>query len=605
MCVPGNHDVKLVRKLRGRGVQVKHGLAQTLEDIERVHPGVRPQFQKQLAEFLDSLVSHFVLDDGKLVIAHAGLKEEFHGRASGHVREFALYGDTTGERDEYGLPVRRDWAAEYRGEAIVVYGHTPVASAQWLNKTINIDTGCVFGGQLTALRYPELETVSVDARETYCESPRPFLNIDDGRSKQHRSEDILDASDVIGKKIVSTRLRPNITIREENATAALEVVSRFAVDPKWLIYLPPTMSPPETSKLEGFLEHPAEAFHYYRENGIQNVVCQEKHMGSRAVVTVCKNSDAARDQFGVMDDTQGIVVTRTGRKFFSDNGSEEEFISRLASALTSSDFWRRFNTEWVCLDCELMPWSAKAQELLKRQYAAVGAAARASLPSSIESLRKTADLLPEVDSDLLRVLRSLENSQSNVEKFTRSYRNYCWPVNSINDLKLAPFHILATEKSVHVDKTHRWHMDEIAQLCAADEDILLATRNIEVDLNDESSIATATKWWQEMTSSGGEGMVVKPMDFVIQNENRIVQPAIKCRGKEYLRIIYGPDYDSERNLNRLRNRHLGRKRSLAEREFALGVESLERFVRSEPLRNVHQCVFGVLALESEPVDPRL
>ncbi len=130
-------------------------------------------FCKELADFLDGLVSHYVLDDGKLVVAHAGMKEEMQGRGSGKVRDFALYGETTGETDEFGLPVRYDWAKEYRGQAMVVYGHTPVPEPEWLNRTVNIDTGCVFGGKLTALRYPEKEFVSVPAARTYCEPARP------------------------------------------------------------------------------------------------------------------------------------------------------------------------------------------------------------------------------------------------------------------------------------------------------------------------------------------------------------------------------------------------------------------------------------------------
>ena len=126
--------------------------------------------------FLDGLVSHYVLDDGKLVVAHAGMKEEMQGRGSGKVRDFALYGETTGETDEFGLPVRYDWAAEYRGTAMVVYGHTPVPEPEWLNRTINIDTGCVFGGKLTALRYPERELVSRPGRARPTAEPaRPFL----------------------------------------------------------------------------------------------------------------------------------------------------------------------------------------------------------------------------------------------------------------------------------------------------------------------------------------------------------------------------------------------------------------------------------------------
>jgi protein phosphatase len=148
-------------------------------------------------------------------------------------------------------------------------------------------------------------------------------------------------------------------------------------------------------------------------------------------------------------------------------------------------------------------------------------------------------------------------------------------------------------------------MQTLADICRADEGLLLATEHKAVDLTDLDSQASATGWWTALTERGGEGMVVKPLNWVVHGKKGLVQPAVKCRGREYLRIIYGPDYTADEHLPRLRTRSLGRKRSLALREFALGIEALERFVRHEPLRRVHECVFGVLALESEPVDPRL
>ena len=291
ICVPGNHDVKLVRALRGKNVNPTYGLAESLSQLEKEST----EFKTQIIEFLDGLVSHYVLDNGKLVVAHAGMKAELQGRASGRVREFALYGETTGETDDFGLPIRIDWADEYRGTAMVVYGHTPVAEPQWVNRTINIDTGCVFGGKLTALRYPERELVSVPARQTYYEPTKPLLVGGNSDSRLRTAEtqhsgDILDIDDVLGKRIISTRLHNNVTIREENTITALEVISRFAVDPKWLIYLPPTMSPTETTNIPGLLEHPTQAFTYYRKQGISNVIWEEKHMGSRAVVIVCQGS---------------------------------------------------------------------------------------------------------------------------------------------------------------------------------------------------------------------------------------------------------------------------------------------------------------------------
>src|SRR5438552_992768 len=235
LCVPGNHDIKLMRKLRGKDVQITHGLADSLQQLDKESP----EFRAQVSDFLDELVSHYVLDEGKLVVAHAGMKEEMQGRGSGKVRDFALYGETTGETDEFGLPVRWNWAAEYRGRAIVVYGHTPVPEADWLNRTINLDTGCVFGGRLTALRYPEKELVSVPATAMYAEPAKAFLSEEEtvaSLTSQQVHDDLLDIDDVIGKRIVTTRLHHNVTVREENALAALEVMSRFAANPKWLIY---------------------------------------------------------------------------------------------------------------------------------------------------------------------------------------------------------------------------------------------------------------------------------------------------------------------------------------------------------------------------------
>lgn len=601
VCVPGNHDLKLVRKLKGRDVQVTHGLAESLAQLD----GEPAEFRQKAAAFLDGLVSHYVFDEGKLVVAHAGMKEEMQGRGSGKVRDFALYGETTGETDECGLPVRLDWAAGYRGKAMVVYGHTPVAEPEWLNGTINVDTGCVFGGKLTALRYPEKELVSVPARREYYAPAKPFLptgNVPGNElSAQQHHDDLLDIEDVAGKRIIETRLQRAVTIREENATAALEVMSRFAANPKWLIYLPPTMSPPETTRRDGYLEYPEEAFAYYRKEGAGTVICEQKHMGSRAVVIVCRDEGAAKKQFGVTDEGIGICYTRTGRRFFTDAGLEAGFLARVHAAVSSAGLWEELATDWLCLDCELMPWSAKAQDLLRQQYAPAGAAAAASLPQAVAALEGAARRNPQMSA-------LVEEYKSRLEMTTRyveAYRHYCWPVHSLDDLRLAPFHLLASEGHVHFDQNHPWHMERLSRLSVEDPGFLVATPYRMVDLADASSEAEATLWWNQLTESGGEGMVVKPFDFVHRGRRGPAQPAVKCRGREYLRIIYGPEYTRPEHLARLRERALNGKRSLAIREFALGLEGLERFVRKEPLRRVHECVFGVLALESEPVDPRL
>jgi protein phosphatase len=597
-CVAGNHDVKLSKALRGRDVKLTHGLAESLEQLK----DSTSEAKTEVAEFLDGLVSHYVFDDGRLVVAHAGLREEMHGRGSGMVRQFAMYGETTGETDEYGLPVRYNWAADYRGKAMVVYGHTPVPESEWLNNTICIDTGCVFGGKLTALRYPERELVAVQAQRTYYEPIRPLRAAEPARlSVQQEHDDLLDIDDVTGKRLIETRLHRSVTIREENAVAALEVMSRFAINPKWLIYLPPTMSPSETSQSSGFLERPEEALDYYRKNGVETVVCEEKHMGSRAVIVVCKDEAVARTRFGVEGEGRGAIYTRTGRKFFSDISLEREILDRLVIALEKSEMWKTFETEWFCFDCEVMPWSAKAEDLLRTQYAPTGAAANSALSALGELLEKAI----EVGLDVEGLSRSFKERHELVMRYVGAYRQYCWPVNGIADIRVAPFHLLATEGATHFDKTHVWHMESLATLCQADPKLLLATPFQSAHLDDAAGVKSIIEWWESLTARGGEGIVVKPLDFVARGKRGLIQPAIKSRGPEYLRIIYGPEYSRPEHLERLRNRGLSTKRSMALREFALGAEALERFVAREPLRRVHECVFGVLAMESEPVDPRL
>lgn len=603
ICVPGNHDIKFMRAIWGKDVRITHGLADSLKQFEEADKHWHG-LSRIAAEFINKMVSHYVLDDGKLVVAHAGMKEEMQGRGSGKVRDFALFGETTGETDEYGLPVRYNWAAEYRGKAMVVYGHTPVAEPEWLNRTINIDTGCVFGGKLTALRYPERELVSVPAQHTYYESAKPFLQVDAAApalTVQQQQDELLDIEDVMGKRIIQTRLQRSITIREENAISALEVMSRFAVNPKWLIYLPPTMSPCETSKREGLLEHPDEAFAYYLHEGVHKVVCEQKHMGSRAVVVVCRDKDTARRRFGVMEGEAGVCYTRTGRRFFADAELESQFLDRLRGAVDAAGVWETLKTDWVCLDCELMPWSAKAKELLQRQYAPTGASARAGLAAATDALSKAA--LSNIDLEIMANRYRARTAAADL--YVEAYRRYCWPVQSLADLKLAPFHLLASEGTVHSAREHTWHMENLAGICQHDPGLLLATPYHVIDLTQTNEQERGTAWWQELTTAGGEGMVVKPLEFLAKGRKGLAQPAVKVRGREYLRIIYGPEYTLPENLQRLRHRGLGAKKSLALREFALGLEALERFVHKEPLRRTHECVFGVLALESEPVDPRL
>ncbi|MEH6373309.1 polynucleotide kinase-phosphatase [Streptomyces sp. KLMMK] len=640
LCVPGNHENKLGRWLKGKKVRPTHGLAETIEQLER-EDARDPAFRAQVREFIDGLVSHYVLDGGKLVVCHAGLPEKYHGRTSGRVRSHALYGDTTGETDEFGLPVRYPWAEDYRGSAAVVYGHTPNPSATWLNNTICLDTGAVFGGRMTALRWPERELVDVPAEQVWYEPARPLASDapggEDGRP--------LDLSDVTGRRVVETRHMGRVAVKEENAAAALEVMSRFSVDPRLLPYLPPTMAPCATSQEEGYLEHPAEAFAAYRADGVRQVVCEEKHMGSRAVALVCRDADVARERFGATGGASGALYTRTGRPFFDDPAMTERVLRRLSRTVASAGLWEELETDWLLLDAELMPWSLKAQGLLRHQYAAVGAASGAVFPGAIAALESAA----ERGVDVSGLLDRQRERAADAAAFTEAYRRYCWTTgdsahgwpgeqaetqslrrvgakgtDGLDGIRMAPFQILAVQGRSLAGLPHDEQLALIDRMIEAEmygsesnngicaytpvymNRLLAPTRRLVVDTEDEASVAAGVQWWLDLTGAGGEGMVVKPLQALVRTAGgRLVQPGVKCRGREYLRIIYGPEYTRPDNLARLRARHLGHKRSLALREYALGLEALDRLAAGEPLWRVHEAVFGVLALESEPVDPRL
>jgi protein phosphatase len=564
------------------------------------------EFQREALEFLNTLVSHLVLDGGALVVAHAGLPERYHGRSSGRVKAFCLYGETTGELDGYGLPVRVDWTHDYQGQALVVYGHYPTTTVRRTNRTIGLDTGCAFGGELSALRYPEGTVVSVKARRVYYEPTKPVPNT--------VFDQPLPIGCVLGGKAIETTLLGPVSIKTDQAAPALELMGRFSVDTRWLIYLPPTMSPCETSGLDDYLEYPADALSYYSYMGISKVICETKHMGSRAVVVVARDVASAKARFGVTGVAIGSIYTRMGRPFFPDQGLEETLLARLSAALTSSGFWDRMETNWVALDCELLPWSAKAGNLISDHYAPVGWAGLGGLAAAertLESILERQDLPCEERTNLSELRERFAERQSGVKGFVDALGQYCWKTDGLNGIKLAPFQILAVEGRVPKELDHASHLGLIKEHLLHDP-LFLATDNLVVDLSDPASLNSGLEFWQELTGRGGEGIVVKPLTGVFslgeggRNKNdRLVQPAVKCRGREYLRIIYGPEYTLPSNLARLKERTLGRKRMLAAKEYALGLEALQRFTAYAPPDKVHECVFSVLALESEPIDPRL
>ncbi|MFH5229610.1 polynucleotide kinase-phosphatase [Antrihabitans spumae] len=576
LCVSGNHEAKLVRALGRRDVKPTHGLQETLDQLAAEDD----TFVAEVRQFCDGLVAHYVLDDGNLVVAHAGLKEKYHGRASGRVRAFALYGDTSGETDEFGLPVRYPWADDYRGSATVLYGHTPVPTTEWVNNTMCLDTGCVFGGSLTALRYPEREVVSVPARATYYEPVRPL-------APPQRDPEVLKLTDILAHRVIETEHMGRVSLREENAAGALEVMSRFAIPPAELLYLPPTMSPVDSSSRDGVLEHPDEAFGHYAKRSVDRVICEEKHMGSRGIVRVAR-------------DGSGVIYSRTGRAFFSEE-QQTSVLSRIADAVTTAGLWAELDKTWLLIDAEILPWTAKAEAMVRSQYAKVGAAATTALQATIDVLSAAAARGTDV-GDLLSRSRT---RAVNAALFVDSYRRYVRPIATELGIQVAPFQVIAGDRATYETRDHRWHLDIADRLVAADPELFRATRRFVVETADGSSCSAGAAWWEELTAHGGEGMVVKPLDNLVRGQKGLVQPGLKVRGREYLRIIYGADYTDASTLARLKQRNLGQKRSMALREYALGLDAVRRAVAGEPVWRVHQCVFGILAMESEAVDPRL
>jgi hypothetical protein len=319
-------------------------------------------------------------------------------------------------------------------------------------------------------------------------------------------------------------------------------------------------------------------------------------MGSRAVVLLSRNPE----RFEAPEGWRGVVHTRTGRAFFSGDLAER-FLERLDKAVEAAGLWSELETDWMLLDAEILPWSFKAGAMIREQYASVGAAATAALPAAVRALEQAASAGVGV-GDLLDRTRVREQ---NAQGYVRSYRNYSASADGLRGVQLAPFQLLATEGSTYSAKSHAWHLEIADRLSAVDPEFIRATQSMIVNLADQESEDAATAWWESLTASGGEGMVVKPLDNLVRGERGLVQPGIKVRGREYLRIIYGPDYTTEPHLKRLRDRNLAHKRSMALREYALGIEALERVAAGEPLWKIHQAVFAVLAMESEPVDPRL
>ncbi|MFE4893780.1 polynucleotide kinase-phosphatase [Peribacillus butanolivorans] len=595
--IDSNHGWKIARWLGGRDVTLNHGDEKVEEEFkayEEEYGSEKAEETKQsLKEFLLQAPSHYVFTKNNvqtLVCVHAGIKDAFIGKQSEAVRDFCRYGDTNGF-DEKGKPVRKDWYVSHKKSSLIVWGHDPKPQPLLINNTINIDQGVVFGGALTAFRYPEGEFISVQASQD-------FSGADDNPLREWEKNRLNPPN--IGKFIngysVLTEKMGEIKIHQDIVKPAIDTVSHFTIPIEQLIYIPPTMSPtPSPSSLENYLEHPKEAIDYYRSHGIQTMIAEKKHMGSRAILFLFKDTEAAKKHTGI--ESLGVIYTRTGRRFF-DVATEEELVLKINQDLHESGYFEKYDTDYVLLDAEIMPWNLKAKELISSQYAHVSENAILDRTMLKEKIAEAARENMELKGWLEEYEQKLENAYT----FKEVFQKYCWEIEDINSIQIAPFHVLAHSNETFFDQPHTWHM-EMNREFATRSSLFVETEYKLI--TSEASEEEVIKWWQDITSEGHEGIVIKPEFYISRNKGKLLQPAIKVRGRKYLNIIYGMDYLLPKNLERLKSRNTGKKQKLALREFSLGIEGIQRYVKGESIERVHECVLGTLAMESDPVDPRL
>ncbi|WP_332645527.1 polynucleotide kinase-phosphatase [Lysinibacillus sp. 54212] len=590
-----NHGWKIGRWLEGRSVQLAHGdelVQQEFLQYEQMHGAETTNDLKlRLSKMLYNAPSHYILMEngiGKVVVTHAGIRDRYIGKTSSRIKDFCRYGDIV-EVNENGKPIRADWFLEHKTSELIVWGHDPKINPYKINNTINIDQGVVFGGELTSFRYPEQAFVAIKAHANYAGiDGNPLVEAEAKRFNPPNIQSFLNGFDV------ETMHSGKIHIGEGNAKAALDTISHYTLPLEQLIYIPPTMSPtPQTSSLNDYLEHPAEAISYYKKHGISKLIAEKKHMGSRAVLLLFKNEKVAQSM--IDKETLGIISTRTGRAFFEQN-VQQKIVGQIHEELLTKQYFDKMNTDFVLLDAEILPWNLKAQSLIDEQYAHVAEHAMMDRQKILQKLQETKNL------DVSHWLAEYEELVRNAVRFDAVYQNYCWPVDDLSAIKIAPFHVLAHSDETCFHKPHTWHM-EMNRLFAQHSKLFIETEYKLIET--EQDVASVISWWEEMTAVGHEGIVIKPLEFIPKNKGKLVQPAIKVRGREYLRIIYGMDYTDTEQLAQLKKRNPSKKMKHALQEFSLGLEGIERFVRGESTARIHECVLAILALESDAVDPRL
>ena len=595
--IDSNHGWKIARWLDGKKVTLNHGDELVESDFKQYEAefgqGQAKELKGQLKQMLLKAPSHYVLTKKGIptvVCTHAGIKDKMIGKQSRAISDFCRYGDSDG-LDEKGKPIRKDWTIHHQTSISIVWGHDPKQKPLIVNNTINIDQGVVFGGALTAYRYPEKEFVSVPAKKDYSNGTNnPLLD------QKKKRLDPPNIGRLINGYTVQTDKMGEIHISKEYVIPAIDTISHATVPIEELVYLPPTMSPsPTPSPLDKYLEHPKEAIDYYRSVGIHKLIAEKKHMGSRGVLYLFKDEEVAVKYVGRK--TLGVIYTRTGRAFF-DQETEMTILSKMNAALTNNDYFTKYNTDFILLDAEIMPWNLKAKELISRQYAHV--AENAIFDRRL--LKEKLEMAVGTNEGLEQWLKEYDEKLTNAHVFKDVFQKYCWEINDIDSIQIAPFHLLAHSNEMFFHQPHTWHMEKNKEFAMMDN-LFVETEYRVID--DAQSEEQVIQWWEEITADGHEGIVIKPEIFLTTSQGKLIQPAIKVRGQKYLHIIYGMDYLQPKNLSTLKKRNTGKKQRLALKEFSLGIEGIQRLINGESLERVHECVLAILAMETDPVDPRL
>ncbi|MNB99974.1 Bis(5'-nucleosyl)-tetraphosphatase PrpE [asymmetrical] [compost metagenome] len=597
-AVDSNHNYKLWRYLEGRNVKMLHGDEIVVEEFtkfeEEYGKEKTEELKQELRIFLKSLPSHLVVLDRciqRAVIVHAGIEDDMIGKDSMGVRDFCRFGPTNGEKED-GTPNRLDWTQNHKNGMLIIWGHDPQIIPSVKKDTINIDQGGFCGHYLTMLRYPEMEIVQEKVDKSYVK--------DDENPIMKKMANRFDAPEI--EKYLSdfevTTKHGKVDVWHQYAQEAIENISTRTVPIEELIYVAPTMSPtPKTSKLDEYLEHPNEAFEYYSNKGTKKVIVQKKHMGSRALVTLFKNKSIGKVYFG--KETLGTIASRNNIRFF-DSEQETKIVEQLVFDL--KDYFEEQNTTMIVMDCEILPWNLKASGLIKNQY---GLTATSAVYSRQEHLKTLHQFHQNRDIDVALEIDKATEDVNNALAFQKAFSNYCWDTEGLTGVQIAPFHILAFSEKSNFDMNHEWHMEQSIRMAKLSS-LVISTPYMIINLDNENEIKEATDWWIENTNEGHEGFVVKPIDFIAKDEfGNLIQPAIKVRGKEYLRIIYGMDYLEPYNLIRLKKRSAGKKMEHAIKQFMLSIESVERFVAKEQVDRIHECIVASLSIDSDYVDPRL